>query len=143
MKYQEIAVKLDRLREYLKDLKPYVSLDTETVLSNKEKVLSVERLFQLVVDEAADINSHIAYQILDKVPESYRSSFHVLGEGKIFDPAFIDAISESARIRNQIVHDYEKLQKKDGVEAVKKFFPLYEKYLDVLVKKFKSDIENS
>lgn len=140
MKYPEIVSKLNLLREYLQDLKPYVALGTETILSNKEKVLSVERLFQLVVDEAADINSYVAYQVLDKVPESYRSSFHVLSESRILDQELIDAISESAKIRNQIVHDYEKLQKKDGVEAIKKFFPLYEKYLDVLVRKFKSDI---
>lgn len=139
MEYPEIIKKIDLLREYLGELRPYVVLDAEAILANKEKILSMERLFQLVVDEAADINSYIAFQVLDKVPESYRSSFHVLSEGKILDQELVDRISESARIRNQIVHDYEKLQKKDGIEAIKKFFPLYEKYLDVLVRKFKAD----
>lgn len=139
MEYPEIIKKIDLLREYLIELRPYVVLDAEAILANKEKILSMERLFQLAVDEAADINSYIAFQVLDKVPESYQSSFHVLSEGKILDQELVDRISESARIRNQIVHDYEKLQKKDGIEAIKKFFPLYEKYLDALVRKFKAD----
>ncbi len=136
MNYPEINRKLEILRGYMETLKPYSVMDFADILKNEERILAMERLFQLIVDEAADINSYIAYQVLNKVPESYKSSFGVLVEGNILDQTLIDTISESAKVRNQIVHDYEKLQKKDAVSAIQKFFPVYEQYLDALVKKF-------
>ena len=139
MPYPEIIIKLNTLREYLNNLRAYVLLDTDILLKNKEKILAMERLFQLSVDEAIDINAYVAYQITDTVPESYKSSFHTLIDAAILDREFVEEISGSAKVRNQIIHDYEKLQKRDTIELIKKFFPLYEKYQDILAKKFISN----
>lgn len=134
-KYPEINKKLNTLREYLMELKPYITLDTNDIIGNNEKVRTMERMFQLVVDEAIDINSFIAFQIANTVPESYRSSFVVLVETKMLDQELVDTLSDSARLRNQIVHDYEKIQKRDSIEAIKNFYPKYEKYLSILIEK--------
>ncbi len=117
MKNPEIKRKIDTLREYLNDIKAYTLIETSALLANKEKMLAMERLFQLMVDEAIEVNAYISYQVMKKTPESVKE------------------ISESAKVRNQIIHDYEKLQKIDTIEAIKKFFPLYEIYIKILIEK--------
>ncbi len=64
------------IREYMVKLGKYTSLATEDILKDEDKRLAIERSFQLVVDEAVDINSLLAYQIGNKVPDAYKSTFY-------------------------------------------------------------------
>ena len=132
----ELKRKIDRLEEYMETLSAYVLPDTQSILKNKEKLFAMERAFLLTVDEAIDINAAIVYQIGGRIAESYKSTFHELVPLKVIDLDLAEKIAESAKIRNQLTHDYEKLQKKDAVEAMKKFYPLYQEYLRILIDKF-------
>lgn len=132
----ELEKRILRLRDYLEKLSPYVSLEQKKLLENDEKLLAMERLFLLVVDEAIDINAAIIYQLGGQIAESYKSTFHELVPLKVIDFELAEKIGESAKIRNQLTHDYEKLQKKDAIEAIKKFHPLFKEYLTILIEKF-------
>ncbi len=139
MKDYDLEAKIERLQTYMDRLLPYVSLETEEILKNEKEILSIERLFQLMVDEAIDINSHIAYSIGEvSVSDSYRSTFHNLVSVGIIDYSFAEKISYSASIRNQIVHEYEKMQQKDVIEKIKYFFDLYKEYTRILIQKYVS-----
>ena len=131
--------KIGFLQEYLSKLSVYVSLSDDAILGNDDKLLAMERSFQLVVDETIDINAVIAYQLKGTVPESYRSTFYEMVPLGIIDQSFADTISESAKVRNQLTHDYEKLSRTDMVVAIKKFFKVYQTYAAILVKKFLND----
>lgn len=131
----ELEKRILRLRDYLEKLSPYILLEQKKLLENDEKLLAMERLFLLVVDEAIDINAAIIYQLGGQIAESYKSTFHELVPLKVVNLELAEKIGESAKIRNQLTHDYEKLQKKDAIEAMKKFHPLYKEYLLVLIKK--------
>ena len=96
----------------------------------------MERCFLLMVDEAADVNASLAYQLGKKIPESNRSTFFELVPLGVIDESFAARISESVKIRNQLVHRYEELTKYAAIEAMKKFVPMYKEYLTLLVKKF-------
>lgn len=136
MSNQELKRKIDRLKEYLNTLSNYVSLDSLDILKNKEKLAAMERWFLLSVDEAIDINAAAIYLIAGKVADSYKSTFHELVPIGIIGIELAEKIAESAKIRNQLTHDYEKLQKADAISAMKRFYPLYKEYLKALVKKF-------
>jgi uncharacterized protein YutE (UPF0331/DUF86 family) len=128
--------KVDRLQEYISKLAPYAILDTDLLLKNEEKRVAMERWFQLMVDEAVDINAFLVYQIGGKVADSYKSSFHELVPLSIIDSTFAEKIADSAKIRNQMTHDYEKLQYMELVESMKKNFELYKEYVKIIVSKF-------
>lgn len=135
MQVDEVKRKVDILRAYLDEFKPLISLATEELLSDDVKLRAIERLFQLIVDEAVDINTFILMDTSSKSPDSYRSTFYFLSQEKFFDYEFADKISYSAKIRNQIVHDYEKMEKKFLLEEMKRFYPMYEKYVTLLIGK--------
>ncbi len=132
----ELKKKIDRLQEYISELSHYISLNPDELLSDKEKLAAMERWFLLMVDEAIDINTAICYQIGGRIAESYKSTFHELVPLQVIDADFAEKISESTKIRNQLIHDYEKLQKKDAISSMKKFHALYKEYLKILIEKF-------
>lgn len=143
MLHGQIKQKIKTLREYMDDLAPYASLSVEELVSNKEKRTLAERYFQLMVDEAIDINAALAYQLGGKIADAYRSTFFELVPLGIIDQSFADAISESAKVRNQLTHDYEKLSKKTVAESIKKFFEMYKQYAKIIIEKFLDDSKES
>jgi uncharacterized protein YutE (UPF0331/DUF86 family) len=128
--------KIDKLQEYISKLLPYVGLSTDELLKNEEKRAAMERWFQLMVDEAVDINAFLVYQISGKVVDSYKSSFHELVPLSVLDNRLAEKIADSAKVRNQMTHDYEKMQYAELIESMKKYFHLYEEYVKIIVDKF-------
>jgi len=131
----DIQKKVVQLQEYMDKLSEYAAFSTDEVLMDEQKRLAMERLFLLMVDEAVDINAAVAYQLGGRIAESYKSSFHELVPLHLLAPGFAEKIAESAKIRNQLTHDYEKLQKREAIENMKKFHGLYKEYVRVLVEK--------
>ena len=111
-------------------------MDTDLILGNKEKLASMERFFQLMADEAFDTNAAIAYQLGNQVPESNRSTFSALSDLGILNTEFAERIAGSAKVRNQIIHNYEKVQKKELIENMRRFAELYKEYIKILVIRF-------
>lgn len=132
----EIKRKIQRLQEYWSDLSPYLAMDADALLSNKEKLASMERFFQLLADEAFDTNGAIAYQLGNKLPESNRSTFLALSDLNVLGKDFAEKIAGSAKVRNDIIHDYEKLQKKKLITEIKHFAELYKEYIRTLTERF-------
>jgi len=89
-----------------------------------------------MVDETFDINSALAYQLGNKIPESNKSTFYAVADLNIITQEFADKISLSAKTRNNLVHDYEKVQKKVLIEDMKRFTELYKEYVKILIEKF-------
>ena len=131
----DIQKKVVQLQEYMDKLSEYAAFSTDEVLMDEQKRLAMERLFLLMVDEAVDINAAVAYQLGGRIAESYKSSFHELVPLHLLAPGFAEKIAESAKIRNQLTHDYEKLQKREAIENMKKFYELYKEYVRVLIEK--------
>src|SRR3989344_7182419 len=104
-----IEQKLQLLQGYMKELEKYVTLDTDMIAGDIEKLRSMERSFQLMVDEAIDINAVLAYQLGNTVPDAYKSTFYDLVPIKILELPFVERISESSRVRDEVMQDYEKI----------------------------------
>ncbi len=129
MGIEEIKSKMVRLGNYLSRIDLLLRLSDEEIVVNEEKLLSVERLYQLIVDEAIDINIALLSQKFNYVPESYRSSFTDMAEKKFLEKNFSDKISLSVKTRNQIVHDYEFVKKQALVSDVRRYVALYKEYV--------------
>lgn len=128
--------KIGVLQDYLTKVLSYTALPAEELTNNIEKLSTLERFFILMADEAFDINSALAYQLGNKIPESNKSTFYELADLKIITQEFADKISLSAKTRNNLVHDYEKVQKKVLIEDMKKSAELYKEYVKILIGKF-------
>jgi uncharacterized protein YutE (UPF0331/DUF86 family) len=132
----DIKRKIAILQGYLNTLIPYAELPTEELLKNIEKLSTMERYFILMADEAFDVNGALAYQLGNNIPESNESTFLELVDLNILDRGFAEKIAESAKTRNRLVHNYEKVQKSVMIEDMKRFTEMYKEYIKILTLKF-------
>ena len=134
MSEAELQKKISRLKAYMDDFSVYIIFQIQNILEDKEKIYTMERLFQLIVDEAIDINTIVAYSRGVSITDSYKSTFFTLADLGVISQELAEQISPSAGLRNKIVHDYEKLQKHILIEAMKTFFVYYKTYLQSVTK---------
>lgn len=101
-----VESKLDRLKQYLGELKPYAGMTFSEYMSSNEHYRTAERLMQLVVDTAMEINSHLLVESGKSAPDDYYSSFTQLAPLKALDAALAKRLAASTGLRNRLVHDY-------------------------------------
>ena len=98
--------KLARLNMYLDKLKPIADSTFDEYISDFYKKTSAERLIQLIVECASDINSHVVLESGQRPPEDYTSSFIRAAEVGLIDHELANKLKGSGGMRNIIVHEY-------------------------------------
>lgn len=121
--------KMSDVQGYLEELKPILKNDSKDIVEDKLKLRTLERLFQLIVDTAIDINTHIISESELQVPNDYQGTFRTLGENKILPMDFVLKIAPSVGLRNLIVHKYGNVDLKRMIEDTKNEISDYEEYL--------------
>ena len=101
-----IKSKLIDIKNYYNELHPLLEFNEREIIDDNLKLHSVERLFQIIVDTAVDINTHIIAESDFNVPDDYQSTFITLGEKKILPMDFCLKIAPSVGLRNLIYSKY-------------------------------------
>lgn len=127
-----IRTKLKYLESYLKDLETIKPKDLQEYLKDRRNSLSVERLFQLIVECATDINGHILSKVSSKPPATYRESFSLMFKQKILDRSDELTYYEYIRIRNALVHDYNNIDEEKIFSRITPFMALFHKYFTAI-----------
>lgn len=126
--------KMSDVGSYFRELEPILKEDARQIIADHLKLRTVERLFQLIVDTAIDINTHIIAESGFVVPEDYQSTFTILAENKVMPTEFALKIAPSVGLRNLIVHKYGRVDIKKMVEDVKSEVGQYKDYLKCMDK---------
>jgi len=101
-----IRRKLSRLNMYIEELMPISRKGMDEYKKDSYLRFSAERLIQLIVECATDINSHVIVEIGNRPPEDYRSSFINASKTGLISAELSDKLKGSAGMRNILVHDY-------------------------------------
>ena len=107
-----IRRKLARLSMYLASLEPISKSSWTTYLKEDYLRFSAERLIQLIVECATDINNHVVVAKGRRPPEDYRSSFVHAAEVGLITVKLAQKIQGSAGMRNILVHEYLEIDNK-------------------------------
>lgn len=124
-----IKNKMADIEKYLKELDPILKSGSRIIIDDNLRLHTVERLFQLIVDTAVDINTHIIMASDFNVPDDSYSTFVALGENKILPMDFAIRIAPSVGLRNLIVHKYGNVDLKKMVDDVINEIGDYVEYL--------------
>jgi len=132
---REIFVsKLNHLKSYYEELKDFESLSFQHYIQDKVARRAVERLLQLVVEVACDINNFV----LSKkgiVAESYHDSFLKMGETEIIGKDVASKFARTTGLRNRIIHEYGEYKDEVVYKNISIFIEFYGKYLKILASK--------
>ena len=77
-----IKTKMRSIQEYLLEIEPILSLPKDQIVSSVEKLRTLERNFQLIVDAMLDINIHLIRELELSSPDDLKSTFIILGRRK-------------------------------------------------------------
>lgn len=94
-------------------------------------VRTAERNFQLVIELASDINTHIIAEMKAETPDSYRESFKRMTALGILKESSLPNYVKSTSLRNILVHEYD-FDEDNFIfyTSAKEFLPLYQEYLN-------------
>lgn len=94
----------------------------------------IYRNFQIVVQNAVDMGSHVISEKGLPIPKSMGNVFDILGAHKVISPSLAKELRKMVTLRNIIVHDYTRIDHKKVFHLLKEKLPLLSKYTLSLLK---------
>ncbi|MGH2771923.1 MAG: type VII toxin-antitoxin system HepT family RNase toxin [Actinomycetota bacterium] len=101
-----VTRKLSQLHRYLSELEAHRGLPYQDYLSKSDKRRAVERLLELVVEVAVDLNTHLVTEKRGSPPSDYADSFRAAAACGILPAGLAETLAPSAGLRNVLVHEY-------------------------------------
>jgi uncharacterized protein YutE (UPF0331/DUF86 family) len=127
-----IEQKLTDLAEYLDELEQISQYSYQEYKANFQIKRTVERLIQLVVECATDINGLLITGLGEVPPRDYFSSFIVLGDLGVLPTGFADTLAPATAIRNRLVHEYETVDERLVYAGVKPILEEFTQYTELV-----------
>jgi len=141
-----IREKLTRLAEYVEELSPYVKQTYSRYAGRKGDQRIVERLAQIIVETTIDTNDLLIADAGDTPAHHARASFQQVRDLGILPAALAERfIDRYVRLRNLIVHEYDRLDRQTVfhssqrlIKDAKEYVPAVMRYLSSKAKSGKS-----
>ena len=120
--------KLSQIVEYLTALTPLQALSYADYLQQPLPRYAAERLLQLLVDTAVDINAHLIVELTGTPPQDYYDSFIKAAQAGVLSVAFALSLAQSTGLRNRLVHQYEAIDHAIVHSAIAEAITQYTEY---------------
>jgi uncharacterized protein YutE (UPF0331/DUF86 family) len=120
--------KLDFMTNYLDNLKRFESVTLEEYLDDYNQQLAVERLLQLIIQVAIDINRYFLKQLELEQPATNFETFIEVSRRGIITMELAEKLAPSGSLRNRLVHMYEEIDPVKVYEAIQKALQNYRVY---------------
>ena len=101
-----VARRLRLLSDALGDLETLGVISVERYAIEPLTRAAAERLLQVVVDLAIDVNAHISAALLGRAPTTGRESFSAMAEIGAISVDLVERLGPAASMRNILVHRY-------------------------------------
>lgn len=123
------------MADLIRELDGFLDVSFSKFNQKPANIRASERNFQLLVEQASDINSHIALEKGVNTPDTYWESFREIEKLGIISCALSKDLIKSAKLRNILIHEYDFDQ--DNFifyKSVKSFMPIYKNYIVAIEK---------
>lgn len=127
-----IANKLDRMIDRIDRLKIYQQYNLEQYLKNTDVQIIVERLLELIIQAALDINKTLLKQVAGKSIERNFESFIEMGESGFIPVELARKIAPSGPFRNALAHDYDDLIHEQVFVGLRNALEQYPQYIEAI-----------
>lgn len=141
-----IQRKLDEILDYINELKSFETLTLEEFLSSRHRQFTIERIMELIVQTAIDINNYL----LKKKGVNTRSltnhkTFVELSKLFIITESLAEVIKQSVDARNTLAHRYYNISQEEVFEEIVDIlekYPLYARQISTFINSLDEDYKN-
>lgn len=137
--------KLKLIEEDLVNLKKLQAFSIDEIASDFYKYRTAERILEVIIMRAIDINSHIISKTGDggEKVRGYMDTFIVLGKMKVLPKKFSEGIALSADFRNFLAHEYDEVDMKHLHKIIPMAMKAFKKYCEYILKFLKVNLINN
>lgn len=130
--------KMDSLNTYLDEIKPLVEITYDEYKKNYIKRHAVEKLIELIVEIASDINRDIIETEKKSPASTYYSTFTQVAELGILSEELSVRLASTTGLGNCLVHRYEEIDHKVVYHSAVRLLPDYLRYFKLIEKYLKT-----
>lgn len=124
-----ISNKIILIQKDLTELQKYTHLKFNEISKDYLLHKGLERIIEVIINEAIDINQHLIVQSdKRKLPFDFKQSFLLLADLGVYPIDFGNRISDSAGLRNILVHEYRELDEEIFYNSIRQCFEEYTRY---------------
>ncbi len=122
--------KLDEILDYINDLKSFQTLTLQEFLSERHRQFTIERIMELIVQAAIDINRYLLKkkEINSSSISSYKT-FIEIGKLGIITESLAEVIKQSIDTRNALAHRYDDISPEEVFEEITDILEKYPRYV--------------
>ena len=128
----KIRAKLVKLYYYHQELKGFADITLQEYKDNSIYRRAIERVMQLIVECATDINNMLLTMHGNKGATDYFNSFIDIAELNIIPMEFALQIAPSTGLRNILVHEYEEIDDNIVYHSIENCLNNYLNYIDYI-----------
>ena len=127
--------KIGAIQRDLNELKAFERYSFDQVAKDYRTHKIVERIIEVVVNEAIDINQHIIVKNgKGELPFDFKESFILLTKIDVYPLEFAQTIAKSVGLRNILVHQYSKLDEQLFYASIKDCLAQYTRYCAYIIR---------
>ncbi len=130
----EIERKLRLLAEYLNELDQISQASYKQYETNFQVKRTAERLIQLIVEVATDVNGLLIVGLGEPPPQDYFTSFIKLSQLDVLPEDFAQTLAPTTAIRNRLVHEYDRVDDRLVYISIRPILEEFTQYLDTIRK---------
>jgi uncharacterized protein YutE (UPF0331/DUF86 family) len=101
-----VRFRLSLILDYLDELRPLTALTLEEFLSDRYKTRAAERVLEITIQAALDINNHLLKEQFRVSKKSNSDGFLELGQFSVLQSQLAQDMHESGSFRNRLAHRY-------------------------------------
>ena len=128
----EPTIVLSRLKfmsDYLRELRRFETMNLEEYLDSFDQKIISERILELVIQSALDINEHLLTKGFQVESATNKQSFLNLGKYNIITLELAEELSLSAGVRNILAHQYLSINYELLFGHIQKTLTVYPQYI--------------
>lgn len=127
-----LAHKIERMIERIDNLARFQNYTLERYLAEDDTQIIIERLLELVIQSALDINRALLKQLTGKRVEKNSDTFIEAGKAGFIPEALAKQIAPSGGFRNVLAHEYDELIPEAVFDNFKEALEQYPAYLEAI-----------
>jgi uncharacterized protein YutE (UPF0331/DUF86 family) len=122
--------RLDLILDYLQELQPLTTLSLDNFLADTYKKRGAERLLEITIQAALDINNHLLKEHFRVAKKTNSDGFLEMGQFGALTPELAQEINKSGSFRNRLAHQYDKVDPELVFQFVPKAISQFAEYVE-------------
>lgn len=121
--------RLRALRRTLDDLSQLGDVEPAGLATDPIRRAAAERLLQVAVDLAVEVNAHLVTSVVGEAPESARQSFELAATAGMLPADLAEQLAPAVGLRNVLVHRYVDIDLAVVASSIRRLLDLLPQYL--------------